>query len=216
MAEDNTSQDGAPGAAPVAPKNQTVRAIVDYGGLAVFLIAYFVAKLILKQPGNPALLTATWGLMGGSALALVIGLIAERRIAPLPLFAGLAALIFGGLTLYFHNPVFVKYKPTAINLALAGVMLIGTAMGKNPLKALFSEALHLTPGGWRKLTIRYGIFFLVMAAANEAVWRTQPDSVWILFRFPGLQILSLLFALTQVPMMMKDMKSLESAAEIEP
>ena len=198
------------------PPNPMVRAVVDYGGLAVFLLAYFVARLVLKQPGNPALLTATWGLVAGSALALLVGLVLEKRVAPLPLFAGLAALIFGGLTLIFHNPVFVKLKPTAINLALAGVMLIGTAMGKNPLRALFATALHLTPEGWRKLTIRYGIFFLVMAAANEAVWRTQPDSVWILFRFPGLQVLSLLFALTQVPMMMKDMKTIEAAAEMEP
>ena len=208
MAEDSTP--------PKPSGNGTVRAVVDYGGLAVFLIAYFVARMILKQPGNPALLTATWGLVAGSALALLVGLIVERRIAPLPLFAGLAALIFGGLTLIFHNPIFVKIKPTAINLALAGVMLIGTAMGKNPLRALFADALHLSPQGWRKLTIRYGIFFLVMAAANEVVRRTQPDSVWILFRFPGLQVLSLLFAVTQVPMMMKDMKALETAAEMEP
>ena len=208
MAEDNTP--------PKPSVNGTVRAVVDYGGLAVFLIAYFVARMVLKQPGNPALLTATWGLVAGSALALLVGLIVERRIAPLPLFAGLAALIFGGLTLIFHNPIFVKIKPTAINLALAGVMLIGTAMGKNPLRALFADALHLSPQGWRKLTIRYGIFFLVMAAANEVVRRTQPDSVWILFRFPGLQVLSLLFAVTQVPMMMKDMKALETAAEMEP
>ena len=200
---------------PGAPPNTTVRAVVDYGGLAVFLLAYFVARLVLKQPGNPALLTATWGLVAGSALALLVGLVVEKRVAPLPLFAGLAALIFGGLALIFHNPIFVKLKPTAINLALAGVMLIGTAMGKNPLRALFATALHLSPEGWRKLTIRYGLFFLVMAAANEAVWRTQPDGVWILFRFPGLQVLSLLFALTQVPMMMKDMKALEAAAEME-
>ena len=201
---------------PEAPPNTLVRAVVDYGGLAVFLLAYFVARFVLKQPGNPALLTATWGLVAGSAVALLAGLVVEKRIAPLPLFAGLAALIFGGLALIFHNPIFVKLKPTAINLALAGVMLIGTAMGKNPLRALFATALHLSPEGWRKLTIRYGIFFLVMAAANEAVWRTQPDAIWILFRFPGLQVLSLLFALTQVPMMMKDMKTIEAAAEMEP
>jgi intracellular septation protein len=207
MAEDSTNG---------AKRNQTVRAIVDYGGLAVFVAVYFVAKLVLKQPPNPALLTATWGLVAGSAVALAVGLVAERRIAPLPLFAGLVALIFGGLTLVFHDPRFVKIKPTAINLVLGAVMLGGVAMGKNPLKTLFSGALNLTPQGWRKLTIRYGVFFLAMAGLNEAVWRTQPDSVWILFRFPGLQVLSLLFALTQVPMMMKDMKALEAAAELEP
>jgi intracellular septation protein len=196
-------------------RNPIVHAIVDYGGLAVFVIAYFIAKTMMHEASNPALLTATWGLVGGSALALIVGLVAERRIAPLPLFAGVIALIFGGLTLFFHDPRFVKIKPTAINLILGAVMLGGAAMGKNPLKALFSGALHLTPQGWRKLTIRYGVFFLVMAALNEAVWRTQPDAVWVLFRFPGLQIISLLFAVTQVPMMMKDMKAMEAAAELE-
>lgn len=196
--------------------NEIVRAVVDYGGLLVFVATYFVAKLVLKEPPNPALLTATWGLVGGSAAALALGYIAERRIAPLPLFAGVVALIFGGLTLVFHDPRFVKIKPTAINLVLGAVMLGGAAMGKNPLKALFSGALNLSPQAWRRLTVRYGIFFLAMAGLNEAVWRTQPDSVWILFRFPGLQVLALLFALTQVPMMMKDMKAMEAAAELEP
>ncbi|HEY5411726.1 MAG TPA: inner membrane-spanning protein YciB [Caulobacteraceae bacterium] len=212
MAENDISEIGPQG----GPKSHLVRGVVDYGGLVVFLLTYLAAKFILKQPGTQPLLTATWGLVVGSAVALLTGLVVEKRIAPLPLFAGLAALIFGGLTLVFHDPRFVKIKPTAINIALAGVMLIGTALGKNPLKALFSDALHLTPQGWRTLTIRYGIFFLVMAGANEAVWRTQPDSVWILFRFPGLQVLSLLFALTQVPMMMRDMKAIEAAAEMEP
>jgi intracellular septation protein len=109
----------------------------------------------------------------------------------------------------------VKIKPTAINLALGLTMLVGAALGKNPLKALFSGALNLTEAGWKKLTVRYGVFFLVMAVLNEAVWRTQPEGVWVLFRFPGLQILSVLFALTQVPMMMKDIKAAETAAELE-
>ena len=200
---------------PPPSSNGVVRAVVDYGGLAVFLAAYFVAKLVLKEGGNAALLTATWGLVGGSAVALVVGLAVEKRIAPLPLFAGLAALIFGGLTLVFHDPRFVKIKPTAINIALAGIMLIGTAMGKNPLKSLFAGALHLSTQGWRTLTIRYGIFFLVMAGLNEFVWRTQPDSVWVLFKIPGMEILVLLFAASQVPMMMKDMKAVEAAAELE-
>lgn len=183
-----------------------VRMVVDYGGLAVFLATYAVTR---------DMIVATGGLVVGSAVSLAVGLVVERRLAPLPLFAGLAALIFGGLTLVFHDPRFVKIKPTVINVALGAAMLIGAAMGKNPLKALFGGALTLSPPGWRRLTIRYGVFFLTMAALNEAVWRTQPDSVWVIFRFPGLQLLSVAFALTQVPMMMKDMKAAEAAAELE-
>jgi intracellular septation protein len=183
-----------------------VRLVVDYGGLVVFLAAFLVTHDVVK---------ATWGLVAGSAAALAVGLAVERRLAPLPLFAGVMALIFGALTLKFHDPRFIKIKPTVTNLIFAGVMLGGVAMGRNPLKALFSGALNLSPAAWRRLTIRYGIFFLAMAALNEAVWRTQPDSIWVLFKFPGMEILILLFAASQVPMMMKDMKAMETAAEME-
>lgn len=198
------------------PRNGLVRSIVDYGGLAAFLAVYLFEIVVLKKPSQAGLLTATWGLVAGSAVALVIGLVFERRVALLPLFAGLAALVFGGLTLFFHDPRFIKIKPTVINLALGLAMLGGMALGKNPLKAMFSGALNLSPAGWRRLTLHYGIFFLAMAGLNEAVWRTQPDAIWVVFRFPGLQILSVLFALAHVPMMMKDMRAMEAAAELEP
>lgn len=201
--------------APAVQKGGLVRAVVDFGGLTAWFGAFLVLWLGFHMPRPEALLQATWWLVGGSAAALAVGLIVEKRIAPLPLFAGLAALVFGGLALAFHDTTWVKIKATAINLTLAAVMLGGLALGKNPLKALFSQTLQMTPAGWRKLTLRYGLFFLAMAALNEAVWRTQPESTWVLFRFPGLPILSVLFALTQVPMMVKDMKAMERAAELE-
>jgi intracellular septation protein len=177
-----------------AKTSQTVRAIVDYGGLVVFLIAYFVTRDMIK---------ATWALMGGSILALAVGLLLERRIAPMPLLTGVAALIFGGLALKFHDPRFVKIKPTAINLVLGAVMLGGAAMRRNPLKALLNGAIHMAAPAWRTLTIRYGLFFLFEAILNEIVWRTQPDAVWVLFRMPGLLILSVVFSLTQLPFLLK-------------
>ena len=69
----------------------------------------------------------------------------------------------------------------------------------------------LSEAGWRKLTVRYGLFFLVLAALNEVVWRTQPQHIWVLFRFPGLLILAALFSFTQVPLMLKDRNALEAA-----
>jgi intracellular septation protein len=203
------------GPKPGETSSGLVRTIVDFGGLAAWFGAFLVLWLGFKIPRAEALLEATWWLVGGSAAALALGLIVERRIAPLPLFAGMAALVFGGLALAFHDIRWVKIKPTAINVTLAVVMLGGLAMGKNPLKALFSQTLHLSSPAWRRLTLRYGVFFLSMAALNELVWRTQPDSTWVVFRFPGLPILSVLFALTQVPMMVKDMKAVERAAELE-
>ncbi len=192
-----------------------VRAVVDYGGLVAWLVAFLVYARVQHVPTSEALVRATWWLVGGSAAGLALGYATERRIALMPLIAGGAALVFGGLTLIFHDPRFIKIKPTAMNLVLAAVMLGGVLLKKNPLKVLFADALVLSEPAWRKLTIRYGLFFAFMAVLNEVVWRTQPDSIWVPFRFPGLLILSVLFSLTQVPAMMKDMKAAEAAAELE-
>jgi intracellular septation protein len=195
--------------ASASPKTPAkwVRPVVDYGGLLVFLIGYVVTGRNLVQ--------ATWFLVAGSAVSLVIGLVFEKRIAPLPLLAGAFALVFGGLTLYFHDARFVKMKPTFINIALGLAMLVGLWLRKNPLKALLGSSLHLPDHAWRTLTLRYGFFFLFQAALNEAVWRTQPETVWVLFRFPGLQILALVFSFSQLPLMMKAMKETELQEEVE-
>jgi intracellular septation protein len=180
---------------PLSDKTRSlIRSGVDYAGPLAFLLGYLITR---------NLLTATWALVGASGLALIVGYVVERRIAPMPLFAGLTALIFGTLTLVFHDTRFVKIKPTVINAVLAGVMLGGVWLKKNPLKALLGDALKLPDPAWRTLTLRYGVFFLFTAILNEAVWRTQPDGVWIWFRMPGLQILALVFSLSQVPLMLK-------------
>jgi intracellular septation protein len=191
-----------------------VRAVVDYGGLAAFLAAYFL-KLRLVPGGalgwslamgghvKPDLVAATWWLVGGSAVALLLGLVAERRIAPMPLIAGGFALVFGGLTLFFHDPRFIKFKPTATNLVFAAALFGGQMAGRNPLKWMLGEAIALPDEAWRTLTLRYAAFFLCMAGLNEVIWRTQPDATWVLFRMPGLWILAVLFSLTQTPLMMK-------------
>lgn len=184
---------------PLSDKTKTlIRSGVDYAGPLAFLVGYLITHNMLS---------ATWALVGASAIALAVGYGVERRIAPMPLFAGLAALIFGGLTLYFHDPRFVKIKPTAINTILGVTMLGGLALKRNPLKALMGEALKLPDTAWRTLTLRYGLFFLCVAVLNEAIWRTQPESIWIWFRMPGLQILSLVFSLTQLPLMMKHIQA---------
>ena len=199
-----------------------VRSVVDYGGPAAFVIAYFLRVRFVASTGplhwalamgghGPRDLTgATWWLVGGSALALLIGLIVERRIAPMPLIAGGFALVFGSLTLFFHDPRFIKIKPTVTNLTFAAALFGGVLMKKNPLKFLMGDALPLPDEAWRKLTLRYGAFFLAMAALNEVIWRTQPDARWVLFRMPGLWILAVLFSFTQVPLMMKYMHVAEA------
>ena len=147
-------------------------------------------------------------------MAIIASLALERRFAPLPIIYGGMALVFGGLTLVFHDKIFVKMKPTFIDLALGSGMLIGLAMGKSPIRLIVGDTLAMSEAGWRTLTLRFGLFFLVLAGLNELIWRTQPDQTWFLFRFPGALIISLLFAATQMPMMIKDAKALEAAVEL--
>ena len=183
-----------------------VRIGVDYGAPGAFLIAYFVTRDVVA---------ATWWLVGGSVVALLVGWVFERRIAPLPLVAGLAAIVFGGLTLIFHDERWVKVKPTVLNFAFAAFLLGGVMLKRSPLKLMLGEVIRLPDQVWRTLAVRYGLFFLAVSIANEVVWRTQPDSVWVLFRMPGLQLLALAFSATQFPLMMKGARLMEAEAKAE-
>jgi len=210
-----------PPAAPAKPgrTHQAVRLVVDYGGIAAFGAAYFL-RLRFVAAANPVGWALAWGgaakpdlvaasawLIGGSALALAVGLIVERRLAPMPLIAGVFALIFGSLTLVLHDARFTKIKPTAVNLVFAAALFVGLWLKRNPLKWLLGEALALPDAAWRSLTVRYALYFAAMAALNEAVWRTQPDWVWVDFHTLGQWILVIAFSIAQVPFMMRYLKT---------
>ncbi len=194
-----------------------IRLFVDWGGPAAFLVVYFLVKtgVLPLAPPEKAIMPATVAIVAGSILALTVGYLVERRVAWIPLVAGGAAVVFGGLTLIFDDPRFLYMKPTIMNVLFASVMFIGVAMKKNPLKALFQDTIRMSDAGWRRLTVRYGAFFICVAILNEIVWRTQPEQVWVLFRMPGLLILPVVFSISQVPSILKEMKALEAAAELE-
>lgn len=185
-----------------------VRGIVDYGGVVAFFLGFFYFKST-GVPQQQALMQATWVLVPASAVALAIGFVFERRIAPLPLISGLFALVFGGLTLIFHDVRFIKMKPTVTNASFGVALLVSLLVKKNALKLVMGEAIRMPEDGWRKLAINYVIFFFAVAIVNEVVWRTQPDDIWVLFRFPGIQIITLLFTFSQVPLIMKYAKAYE-------
>jgi intracellular septation protein len=181
-----------------------VRGIVDYGGLIVFLIVYFKTKNVV---------TANWTLAGASALAVAVGLIMERRLAPMPLLTGIAATVFASLAMRFHDTSFVKIQPTAIDTLLGAVMLGGAAMKRNPLRSLLGSAIHMDDAAWRTLMIRYGVFFLVEAGLNEAFWRTQPEQTWVVWHRPFFLALSVIFSLAQAPFLMKHAHMGDAAPE---
>ncbi len=190
----------------ISPRTRTwLRMGIDYSGAAAFVVGYLVTHDFQQ---------ATWWLVGFSALAIAVNFALERKLAPLPLIYGGASLVFGTLTLVFHDKTFIKMKPTFMDVTLGSAMLIGLVIGKSPIKLIMNDTLKLSDSGWKSLTLRFGLFFLALALLNEAVWRTQPDTVWALFRFPGALIISLIFSFTQVPMMMREAKALEAAASL--
>jgi intracellular septation protein len=180
-------------------RRKWVRWFVDYSAPIAFAVVYFgFGRDFMK---------ATVAIVVTSVVALLVGAVVERRLAPLPLFVGAMGALFGGLTLIFHDPRIMKVKPTVLNFALGAVLLGGLLAKKNPLKAVLGQTLSLPDEVWRKLMLRFGLFYWSLAVLNEIVWRTQTEATWVAFRSFGLQVLTIAFVLTQLPLLMRYMKA---------
>ncbi len=145
---------------------------------------------------------ATWFVVGGSALALIVGLIVERRLRPLPTFTGVVALVFGSLSLVLHNAEILKMKLTIIDGLLGAALFGGLYVKKNPLKLMLGQAFQLTDRAWAVLAVRYGAFWWACAIANEVVRRTQSDVMWGYFRVAVI-VAAVVFAVAQTPFLLK-------------
>ena len=198
-------------------RGSNIRQAVDFGALVAFLAAYAFMRFVLKQDSTAAMLHSTWVLVGASAIALAVGWLVEKRLAPLPLLTGGFALVFGVLTLIFHDPKLLQIKITVQNAALAAVLLGSLPLRKYPFKYLLGEALKITDAGWRGLTLRYGLYFAAVAIVNELVRNpavveaalqalnrppADPYDVWMAFR-GGLWMASAAFGIWQVFFIMK-------------
>lgn len=165
--------------------------------LFALAVAPFLPARLLSGP-NGGLFTATFVLIVAAAGALGISLLVTRKLPAVPLATALLVFIFGALTLYLQDTSFIKMKPTMFYAAFGSVLLGGLALGRSLLPVIFDNALALTEEGWRLLTYRWAGFFFALAAANEIVWRTQSNDVWVAFKFPGIFVLILLFSLAQL------------------
>ena len=121
----------------------------------------------------------------------------------MPLVTAILVVVFGGLTFYFQDPSFIKMKPTILYSCFGLALLGGMLFDRPLLPIVLDNAMTLTETGWRLLTVRWGVFFLVLAVLNEVIWRTQSNDHWVLFKFPGTVILIFLFTFSQVPLIMK-------------
>jgi intracellular septation protein len=169
------------------PAPRWLRPVTEYGPLAVFVVAYALGDLM----------TATAALIAATAVALILSYAIARHVPLLPLITAVVVGIFGGLTLWFQDETFIKIKPTIVETLFAAVLLGGLMFDRPFLKKVMGAALHMDDAGWRKLTLRFAIFFLAMAGLNEIVWRTQSTDMWVGFKTFGLVGLTLIFGLCQ-------------------
>ena len=147
------------------------------------------------------LFTATAVFVVATVVALGVHYALVRRLPVMPLVSGVVVVIFGGLTLYLQDEVFIKVKPTIVNTMFGAALLIGLARGRILLRYVLDSIFELTDEGWRKLTLRWGLFFLFLALVNEMVWRTQTTDFWVNFKVFGLMPLTMIFAVAQAPLL---------------
>jgi intracellular septation protein len=187
---------------------------LDLGPLVLFFLAN--AKPALFEPWlapiipeavrtgeRSGIFVATAVFMVAILAALVASYVLTRRLPIMAIVSAVIVLVFGGATLYFQNDTFIKMKPTIIYLLFAGTLFGGVLMQKPLLEAVFDQMFNLTEEGWRKLTIRWALFFLTLAVLNEIVWRTQTTDTWVAFKVFGVTPLTFVFAALQYPLLMK-------------
>lgn len=197
---------------PSDPKHKEVNPVLklalELGPLIVFFFAnargeWLVEKIpALASLGGP-IFVATALFMIATAIALLVSWFVMRSLPIMPLVSGVVVFVFGALTLFLHNDVFIKMKPTIVNALFAAVLLGGLAFGKSLLGYVFESAFHLDAEGWKKLTFRWGLFFLFLALVNEVVWRSFSTDTWIAFKVWGIMPITLIFTFSQMPLIMR-------------
>lgn len=197
MADRKTEPDIDPEVAPEVSKEQLVKLLVELGPLLVFFLVNWQAGKYLDDPKQAIF----WG-TGTFIVATMVSLLASRvlfgKLSVMPLVTGLFVVVFGGLTLWLQNDLFIKLKPTIVNSFFAAILLGGLAFGQSFLKYPFGDVFKLTEEGWRHLTLRWAMFFVVLAVLNEIVWRNFSTDTWVSFKVFGIFPLTMAFGLAQI------------------
>ncbi|RLP25899.1 septation protein A [Mesorhizobium sp. YM1C-6-2] len=188
--------------------NPLLKLALELGPLLVFFFAnarggWLVERFpALAAFGGPIFI-ATALFMIATAIALAVSWSLTRTLPMMPLVSGVVVFVFGGLTLWLQDDVFIKMKPTIINTLFGAVLLGGLWFGKSLLGYVFDSAFSLDAEGWRKLTLRWGLFFLFLAIVNEIVWRSFSTDTWVAFKVWGIMPITILFTFSQMPLIMR-------------
>ncbi|MBP1851890.1 septation protein A [Rhizobium halophytocola] len=185
-----------------------LKMVLEIGPLLVFFFGnlrgeWLAQKFpILTEVGGP-LFIATALFMAATVIALIVSKLVFKHLPIMPFVSGVVVLIFGGLGIYLQDETFIKMKPTIINGMFAFLLLGGLFFGKSLLGYVFNAAFQLDDEGWKKLTLRWGLFFIFLAVLNEIVWRNFSDDTWVNFKVWGTMPITILFTLSQMPLIMR-------------
>tara|TARA_B100000686_G_scaffold1468_1_gene1649 strand:- start:615 stop:1166 length:552 start_codon:yes stop_codon:yes gene_type:complete len=172
-------------------KRSIIKFLTDFGPLLIFFIIYYNSGKNLRV-AIPPLIIAT-------ILAVIIVWFVEKKIPYIPLLGGILISFFGGLTIYFDNPIFIYMKPTIINILFGIALFFGKFFSNEPvLKKILGKSIKLNDQGWKVLNVRWMYFFFCLAMINELVWRTQSEEFWVNFKVWGLLPITFVFAVFQV------------------
>ena len=189
-------------------QNPMLKLALELGPLMVFFFGNLRGEWLVKTfpalsvVGGP-LLVATALFMVATVLSLILSKIIFHHLPIMPFVSGVVVLVFGSLSIWLQDETFIKMKPTIVNTLFGLVLLGGLLFGKSLLGYVFNAAFQLDDTGWRKLTLRWGLFFLVLAVLNEVVWRNFSDAAWINFKVWGTMPITILFTLSQMPLIMR-------------
>jgi intracellular septation protein len=202
-----------------------LKLVLEIGPLVLFFFANSRPALFapLVSPFLPdallageraGIFAATGVFMIAIVIATIISYALTRHLPVMAIVSAVIVIVFGGLTLFLQDDTFIKMKPTIIYLLFGGTLLGGMIFNKPFLAIVFDQMFHLTDEGWRKLTLRWAVFFLALAVLNEAIWRTQTTDFWVAFKLFGFVPLTFVFAALQLPLLKKyEAPPAESAAE---
>ena len=174
-----------------------MKPIIEFGPVAIFF--YFFLK-------TGSIQDAIIPLMIASVIAMIISYISEKKIPPMLLFSTVLILIFGSLTVYFNDPLFIKLKVTLVNLIFAIILFFGLFLKKPFLKKLMGHSLKMNDESWLDLGKRWAFFFLFLAICNEIVYRNFSDAVWVNFKLFGIMGLTFIFIFSQIFFIQKNME----------
>ena len=170
--------------------------VTDFGPLLVFLLFYYKSGKDLKV-AIPPFVVAT-------IISLIFVWFLEKKIPMVPLLSGILITLFGGLTIYFNNPIFIYIKPTIINILFGLALLFGKFFTNEPvLKKILGKSIPLSDQGWEVLNSRWMYFFFALAILNEIVWRTQSEEFWVNFKVWGMIPITFIFTALQINLINK-------------